>query len=135
MSITALRHELELAENMLFRHYNQHRRSSAFRSFRIAVIAVRRLLPLAASVAESRRVGVSAITGPDAATATSSDAYVAARAHARNTVVRTRARLLAHARRLTAEQRGAGFAGLFAVLVTLVASMIALLKSLGEELR
>ena len=136
MSAAALRQELDLAENLLFRHYNQHRRSAAFRSFRSAVVAVRRLLLQTAALTGSQRAGEPAVVGvvvaPAAAPAT---APVAARARARRAVDDTRARLLAHARRLTAEQRGAGFAGLFAVLVALVASMLALLKGLGEELR
>jgi hypothetical protein len=111
-ALVRLASELSLAEALLFKHTNQHRRTPAFRSFRSSVVAVRRFL---AAIRAENAAGAGAGAG-------------AARAAA------LRARLLAHARRATAAQRGAGFATLFAAVAALLASMLALVGELREEL-
>lgn len=116
---TQLKDELRTMEMILFKHNNQHRRTFYFRSFKSAVKVARSLL------SDTKKLG-GEMTDSDKREALQKAAKKADAALAS---------ILLHARRVTMQQKGAGFANFMAVLTAAIANVLLLVKQIKESLQ
>jgi hypothetical protein len=120
---TQLKDELRTMEMILFKHNNQHRRTFYFRSFKSTVKIAKSML------SQTKKLAVG--TGGEASELERREALGKAAKKADEAL----SSILLHARRVTMQQKGAGFANFMAVLTASTANVLLLMKQLRDALQ
>ncbi len=129
-----LKDELRTMEMILFKHNNQHRRTFYFRSFQSTVKIAKSLL------SQTKKSEITHKEGSKGESAAgkgelSVDAKKEALVKAAKRADAALASILLHARRVTMQQKGAGFANFMAVLTASVANVLLISKGIRDALQ